>query len=1117
MLIRHLEFSGIGPFGGQHSIDFDELTASGVFLIEGPTGTGKSTIIDAIVFALYGDVAGRESTEKRMRSSHANLTSESWVDLVFTVASGSYRVKRYPAQERAKKRGTGTVALASSAKLWKLSEAAVASQEWESGEPLASQARETSIIIADLVGISKNQFVQTVVLPQGQFADFLRLNSKDRAGLLEKIFRTGDIRRFTEELRARAGAADAQITAEFTSYSSALDAWLLNSGISQEVHAAVESLRNSPALLAIPESEHSDAELLELLNSTGAELTAAAAAAAHHLELSQERETAAHTALAEGKNHAAALCRREELLAQLAQLREQAPDMQRTAAAIAAHEAAQLPLVRFTDARSAFNAAHTAWETFYDSRAHAEKLLAELPLKLSTLPVSESQSPHTSIAALAFDDAPIRELFSAESCSIAGLFSSVTSSPEAACTHTITAAPEAPLPTATATTTAADTAAPQAESAAPDSAFTTAITAATAGATQLNTVLTAVGEQLGAAREAAEREAQARDLRATLTQQELQLTSIAEELTTVAAEQRSLPEQREHCTSALELARSAAHNLEQLTYEQEHIREQRELLHQFTAARAAHVAAKSEARHAIAAHTQEKSIFDELTNRWVASVAANLAEDLQAGTPCPVCGSREHPHMATPTSDHTTREQVEVARESLSAAATALTAASTALAAAAAREQELHSQLGDITEHSLAAATDSLTARIDAANAARGEAETLTSQLAALEQHAQQLTHREAELREQRARLESDIHSTRETLTATEEKLSAARGEFESVQELVGALEQFRSAVQQLREYAQAVANSLSTAQRTLDEAASALADSPFRSYAAAQAAHLDPEALTAARTRLEAHRSALSGVQAQLAAPEIAQLTSDEKPDVAALETAYATAHTARETAAQSAARAEFVAADASRLLARVRAASQKWHAAAQAAGPITHLANIATAGNASLTGIPLNIWVLLKRFDVVVERANEHLGEISRGRYELKRVNESSGNKKAGLDLHVIDRQGSALGDEERDTSSLSGGETFYTSLALALALAEVVQEEQGGVRIDTLLIDEGFGTLSDDVREAVMNTLTSLSRSGRVVGIVSHVAELKQMVPNRITLRRLADGSSTLSVVA
>ncbi|WP_216431019.1 AAA family ATPase [Arcanobacterium phocae] len=107
MLFRRLVIDGVGPFGGHHEIDLDALTAGGLFLLEGPTGSGKSSLIDAIVFALYGNPAGANSDYNRIRSTHAEETKPSRVELVFTVSSGTYRIERMPRWDKPK-RGGGT-------------------------------------------------------------------------------------------------------------------------------------------------------------------------------------------------------------------------------------------------------------------------------------------------------------------------------------------------------------------------------------------------------------------------------------------------------------------------------------------------------------------------------------------------------------------------------------------------------------------------------------------------------------------------------------------------------------------------------------------------------------------------------------------------------------------------------------------------------------------------------------------------------------------------------------------------------------------------------------------------------------------------------------------------
>jgi exonuclease SbcC len=162
----------------------------------------------------------------------------------------------------------------------------------------------------------------------------------------------------------------------------------------------------------------------------------------------------------------------------------------------------------------------------------------------------------------------------------------------------------------------------------------------------------------------------------------------------------------------------------------------------------------------------------------------------------------------------------------------------------------------------------------------------------------------------------------------------------------------------------------------------------------------------------------------------------------------------------------------------------------------------------------VALTTYVLRHWFGQVVAAANVRLAAMSAGRYELRRTDEAASRReRTGLTLAVIDRHTGA----ERSPRSLSGGETFYTSLALALGLADVVKAEAGGVDLDTLFIDEGFGTLDADTLDQVMTVIDDLRERGRAVGIVSHVTDLKDRIAERLEVRRLADGSSAVRVIA
>ena len=185
--------------------------------------------------------------------------------------------------------------------------------------------------------------------------------------------------------------------------------------------------------------------------------------------------------------------------------------------------------------------------------------------------------------------------------------------------------------------------------------------------------------------------------------------------------------------------------------------------------------------------------------------------------------------------------------------------------------------------------------------------------------------------------------------------------------------------------------------------------------------------------------------------------------------------------------------------------------HAGTAAIDRMAGLAN-GTRGQKRMT---LATYVLRRWFESVVDAANLRLRRMSAGRYQLERTDDTERRTdQAGLGLVVIDRHTG----EERSPRSLSGGETFYTSLALALGLADVVRAEAGGVDLDTLFIDEGFGSLDAETLDQVMAVIDDLRDNGRAVGIVSHVADLKDQVTERLEIRRThPQGPSTTRVVA
>ncbi|HEX7806477.1 MAG TPA: SMC family ATPase, partial [Cellulomonas sp.] len=201
---------------------------------------------------------------------------------------------------------------------------------------------------------------------------------------------------------------------------------------------------------------------------------------------------------------------------------------------------------------------------------------------------------------------------------------------------------------------------------------------------------------------------------------------------------------------------------------------------------------------------------------------------------------------------------------------------------------------------------------------------------------------------------------------------------------------------------------------------------------------------------------------------------------------------------------------------LRQVEAATRTLLTAVADSAPVLRMANLASAaGSDNARALTLATYVLVRRFEDVVAAANDRLVLMSDGRYELVRSEEREDvrTRKTGLSMRVVDH---ATGTE-RDPRTLSGGETFYVSLCLALGMADVVTAEAGGIDLGTLFVDEGFGSLDPHTLDAVLAELGRLRAGGRVVGVVSHVEALKASIAERVEVRRLADGSSALSVRA
>ena len=277
----------------------------------------------------------------------------------------------------------------------------------------------------------------------------------------------------------------------------------------------------------------------------------------------------------------------------------------------------------------------------------------------------------------------------------------------------------------------------------------------------------------------------------------------------------------------------------------------------------------------------------------------------------------------------------------------------------------------------------------------------------------------------------------------------------------------------------------------------------------------MDEDLLDSYEARIRGHDQQLFAVRQALASQEMERAGNLEAPDAEGAQERARASERARVAAHQRVGSLEQCARELGSAVESLASCVDELRTARQEAGPVRRLADIAAASSPeNLAATPLSAWVLVSRLEEVLRATNPRLAAISSGRYELVAVpDDGTQSRKSGLGLRIVDHDT----DTERSARTLSGGETFYTSLALALGLADVVTAEAGGVELRTVFIDEGFGSLDAHTLSLVMDQLHQLRDDGRCVGVVSHVEEMASQIPDQVRVRPLAAGGSALRVRA
>lgn len=1051
-----LTLSAFGPFSDLVELDLTQLDGQGLFLITGDTGAGKTTLFDAICFALYGEVSGPYRPVEHLRSDFAAPNAQTFVQLEFVHRGKPYTLKRNPAYERPKLRGSGTVKEKPDAQLIL------------PGEPPVQGVRQVNAAVRELLGIDCPQFKQVGMIAQGEFMKLLNASTDEREGILRQVFATQKYQNLTNALQAAAG--DAKKACETQNL-------LMLERFRQvdcpETSAQKEGIVNlkraeNPALL--PQMQAALAALLEEDRAELARLEPALERAKQDLERATRLEEQAKTA--EGTRQ-----RLEAERAKLTQLQDKAPEMQQREEAFRRSEAALKQVKPLADRA--------------DGAALAEQKARD---ELKALTPRLEQTRQTEEAALARLE--------------------------------------------------------QAKAAQPE-------------VEDLKQKLTLLEQQLPlyhqhqeAAKALAALEAQTKTAEADLNDAK-QAAETSEQA--LGQTHRELDELKE-----------VPLQLEQIRNRYKDLTGAKKALANWQTAAGAEQDAAAALHAAQEIYMKKQETFQQaeahaagLRRRLDDCRAGLLARDLSEGMPCPVCGAVHHPAPAALPAEPVTEADLKAAEDAREAARgekdQAMKESGSSSAAYNAAQEHTARQWKLFAEHwqeqaltpplpsegpapepdHLAGALTKALADCEAEGKRLRAQDDRRKKLGKLLPTQEEAARAEAEKREnlqgaladlkaQKARAEANVEHLAQGLEWPSEQAALVQKA-----EWVGrhtALLNEQTAAQTAYDTAQKTLNDLNeekvkksavlkekaaqtqTSARELNEILHKLA---FADRAAYEAALCTEEELRSEREALDQHKHDLQTAEAAVAALE---KEAANQPQPAAplpqLEERHRAADDEVHKLNQASSTVGFRQKSNQAIADALNRIAKESEQARRKADLLNHLYNTVKGKQAGKVNLSFEAYIQAYYFERVVEAANRRFEAMSEGRYLLRRRDDSvSISGKNALVLDVLDHYTGKL----RPVSSLSGGESFKAALCLALGLSDVIQAGSGGVEIDALFVDEGFGTLDEASLDKALEVLLGLAGPGKMVGVISHVPELKDRITRQIVLKKGALGSTARIVQA
>ena len=1002
-----LKFSAFGPYLNQQVLDFTELKNNSFFLIHGATGAGKSTILDAMCYALYGDSSGNLRDGKNMRTNQADINVATAVEFCFMIGAKTYTVFRNPEQERPKKRGDGTTLQPADATLYEK----INTEE----KLLTTGYSNVTMKIEELLGFKSNQFRQVVLLPQGEFRKLLLANSLERQEIMQTLFKTDLYKKIEETLKEKAKAKEQNIKTLIDKNNFILQE--LDSNDLQEVQEKITQLAQE-----ITAGESNNKELLLQKNN------------------------------------------QQKLLSEATVIKEYFNNLQ---AAIAEQSAVSLLEPKVEEYRIVFNKAQQA-----NSLVDFENQLVKLEVELRTVTanitkeeqkldlITENLGKSQKELKLAQDQEPELKELAKKLLYLEDMQKKLKE-----------------------------------------------ITTLSQGlALKQKLYQTAVSEKkiledeiLGTQEKLQELKGKIEQLQELASQIQLQQQNLlhnkklVEKLKLLEEQQLQVEQKKQNLVTVQEIYNNVANE-----------------------------------------YQAENTKVLLLRENFRLCQAALLAQTIKENKPCPVCGSLNHPQLAT--------SAVVVEASVLEAAEQKLQV----LEQARIKQQQ---QLYDVkTAHDVLIKSQEVL--IEELSDNKFSLEELLVKEQCLQRAYRDAKQAEQQLLEEKkeyAKLEQVLLKNNESLVKISNIWQERKTAFEQAQAIISEKEQSlgadyqdqemilkeqrhcenkelqikqalnkyqaeveqyqqqqtksRATLESLREFLQTLTQKY---QRENLEFTERLLQLGFKDQQEYLAAKKEPSFCAELAQRLKNFDERAIAAKDNL--KKWTELTKTvREPDLSiikeklsALETAYNVAFSELEQRKLGQQKLQQKAQELLLLQQEIMKGNNDY-------GIVGKLAEIANGKNNY--GLTFQRFVLRALLEDVIVASNIRLKIMTRGQYTLQGTSERERkNSAGGLEIEVFDNYTGYA----RPVGTLSGGEGFLASLALALGLADVVQAYAGGIHLDTILIDEGFGTLDPEALDIAIKALIDLQRGGRLVGIISHVPELKERINARLEVVKTKQGS-------